>query len=199
MAAFVFRFWSKVTEARCKITNLESTLYFRTQNEIEQISNRDRLIFTAFPCCFTACQCLRRCIVLNTGRAGRVRAGLCIHLFSSHRAERLEPQQVRESAPSAAFSAFRCVFTVLVDCFLCIVSSAFRSLTTRSCDTAFQLQSTAFHRLSSWYYSCRSQLPEIQRVPLEQLCLRIKVLGFPGTVRTGERGLDHSVSAFRCL
>jgi HrpA-like RNA helicase len=54
----------------------------------------------------------------RAGRAGRVRAGLCIHLYSAHTAARLAPQQ----------------------------------------------------------------LPEIQRVPLEQLCLRIKVLGFPGTV-----------------
>lgn len=55
----------------------------------------------------------------RAGRAGRVRAGLCIHLYTSHCAARLAPQQ----------------------------------------------------------------LPEIQRVPLEQLCLRIKVLGFPGKVR----------------
>ena len=121
MAAFVFRFWSKVTEARCKITNLESTLYFRTQNEIEQISNRDRLIFTAFPCCFTACQCLRRCIVLNTGRAGRVRAGLCIHLFSSHRAERLEPQQVREVLPAL----LSLPFAACSPCWLIVFSALF--------------------------------------------------------------------------
>ena len=32
----------------------------------------------------------------RAGRAGRVRPGLCIHLFSGHRAARLDPQQLPE-------------------------------------------------------------------------------------------------------
>ena len=42
--AFVFRLWSKIKPARCKFSDLDLILYFRTQNEIEPFSNRERLI-----------------------------------------------------------------------------------------------------------------------------------------------------------
>jgi HrpA-like RNA helicase len=74
----------------------------------------------------------------RAGRAGRVRPGLAIHLFTSHTAVRMPHQQ----------------------------------------------------------------LPEIKRVPLEQLCLRIKVLGFSGGIRTVLVSTTHTVlllSPFRCV
>ena len=42
--AFVFILWSKIKPAHCKVSDLDPILYFRTQNEIEPFSNRERLI-----------------------------------------------------------------------------------------------------------------------------------------------------------
>ena len=44
MVVFVFRLWSKIKPARCKLSDLDPILYFRTQNEIEPISNCNGLI-----------------------------------------------------------------------------------------------------------------------------------------------------------
>ena len=68
MVAFVSRLWSKIKSARCKFSYLDPILYFRTQNEIDPISNRDRLIIYHADCARARENCATR---RHTGSAGR--------------------------------------------------------------------------------------------------------------------------------
>jgi HrpA-like RNA helicase len=121
----------------------------------------------------------------RTGRAGRVRPGLALHLYSKQRSAELQARPAQPPLPWARHhGAAACVRSVvlryLLACNPCscapfaFLAQRTAVLPAYSCEITHYLSETCGGGVQEF------QQPELKRTPLAELCLQVKLVA-PGT------------------